>query len=104
MPLYTISIIRGRGIDQNAIRYILSRHEGKDLQFVDGWTGKGVIYRELRKEISRFPGVSPDLAVLADPSSIGGRSKNSVEFRQLATCIAHSRRCTRSMYFFCFSV
>ena len=38
---YTISIIRGRGIDKNALNYILSIHSGKDIQFVDGWTGKG---------------------------------------------------------------
>lgn len=40
LPHYTISIIRGRGIDRNAMDYILSRHRPSSLQFVDGWTGK----------------------------------------------------------------
>lgn len=67
-PHYSISIIRDRGIDRNAMDYILERHSGKSLQFVDGWTGKGVIYRELRKELAYFDGVSDSLAVLADPA------------------------------------
>ena len=71
-PHYSVSIIRDRGIDRNAVRFLLDRYPAEDLQFVDGWTGKGVIYRELRKEISRFPGVSPDLAVLADPAFLTG--------------------------------
>lgn len=67
-PHYSVSIIRDRGIDRNAIRYILKRHNAECLQFVDGWTGKGVIYKELKKEITCFEGVSGNLAVLADPA------------------------------------
>ena len=67
-PHYSISIIRDRGMDRNAMAYILARHDPADIQFVDGWTGKGVIYRELKKEISVFPGVSDNLAVVADPA------------------------------------
>ena len=67
-PHYSLSIIRDRGIDRNAIRYVLEKHSASSLQFVDGWTGKGIIYRELRKEISYFGGVSDNLAVLADPA------------------------------------
>ena len=67
-PHYSVSIIRDRGMDRNAMAYILNRHHPSDIQFVDGWTGKGVIYRELRKEISAFPGVSDDLGVVADPA------------------------------------
>ena len=42
VPHYSISIIRGKGIDENAVLYMLQQH-GVDaaLQFVDGWTGKG---------------------------------------------------------------
>lgn len=69
-PHYTISIIRGKGIDHNAMKYITRSHKAQDLQFVDGWTGKGAILRELEKEISLFPGVDPTLAVLADPANI----------------------------------
>ena len=67
-PHYSVSIIRDRGMDRNAMAYILARHDPADIQFVDGWTGKGVIYRELKKEISVFPGVSDNLAVVADPA------------------------------------
>ena len=37
---YSISIIRGRGIDGNAMKYLLCHHTAKDLLFVDGWIGK----------------------------------------------------------------
>lgn len=67
-PHYSISIIRDRGMDQNAMAYILARHKASDIQFVDGWTGKGVIYRELQKEIAGFPDVSDALGVVADPA------------------------------------
>lgn len=69
-PHYSISIIRDRGIDKNAINFVLSRHKAEDIQFVDGWTGKGVIYKELRKEIRKFDGISDELAVLSDPAHI----------------------------------
>lgn len=69
-PHYSISIIRDRGIDRNAIDYILQRHPPESLQFMDGWTGKGVIYRELRKELTSFDGISDELAVLADPAHL----------------------------------
>jgi hypothetical protein len=67
---YSISIIRGRGIDKNAMKYILSRHLGCDIQFVDGWTGKGAILKELEKNIAEYPSISPTLAVLSDPANI----------------------------------
>ena len=67
-PHYSVSIIRDRGIDRNAIKYILGRHTAKNIQFLDGWTGKGVIYKELKKEIAYFENVSPELAVVADPA------------------------------------
>lgn len=70
VPHYTISIIRGRGIDQNAMAYLLARHRPETLQFVDGWIGKGAITRELKAAVSVYPGVSPALAVLADPAGI----------------------------------
>ena len=45
VPHYTISIIRGRGIDRTAMDHILARHPAESIQFVDGWTGKGAIQR-----------------------------------------------------------
>ncbi|PXV93411.1 RNA binding Pelota-like protein [Lachnotalea glycerini] len=67
---YSISIIRGKGIDKNAMNYLLSKHKPKDLLFVDGWIGKGAILRELEKATAEFKGVSSKLAVLADPANI----------------------------------
>ena len=43
VPHYCISIIRGRGIDENALHYILEHHPTETIQFIDGWTGKGAI-------------------------------------------------------------
>lgn len=70
VPHYSISIIRGRGIDQNAMKFLLDRYKAEDLLFVDGWIGKGAILNELKKDISEFEGVSSDIAVLADPANV----------------------------------
>ena len=69
-PHYSVSIIRDRGIDKNAINYILDRHRAECIQFVDGWTGKGAIFRELKKELAAFEGIRDSLAVLADPAGL----------------------------------
>ena len=69
-PHYSISIIRDRGIDRSAVRTILARHRAEEIQFLDGWTGKGVIYQELKKAIAAFPGLPDDLAVVADPAGL----------------------------------
>ena len=70
LPHYAISIIRGRGIDHNAMRYLLERYEPRQLLFVDGWIGKGAIFKELHEAVAAYPGVSPQIAVLADPANI----------------------------------
>lgn len=69
-PHYAVSIIRGRGIDHNAMRYLLARYRPEQLQFVDGWIGKGAILGELERELAAYPGVSPALAVLSDPANL----------------------------------
>lgn len=51
---YSISIIRDRGIDANALKHILDEEEAASIVFIDGWTGKGVIARELRHAIREF--------------------------------------------------
>lgn len=73
LPHYSISIIRGKGIDENALKYIFQQH-GLDtsLQFVDGWTGKGAIRKVLIDACRDFQNkygiiLNDDLAVLADP-------------------------------------
>lgn len=67
---YSISIIRGKGIDENAMKYLLEHHSPGDLCFVDGWIGKGAILRELQKDLAKYGEVSPELAVVADPANI----------------------------------
>jgi hypothetical protein len=42
---YSISVVRGHGVDDNALSYILDRHDAAAIQFVDGWTGKGSMRR-----------------------------------------------------------
>lgn len=70
VPHYSISIIRGRGIDDNAVKYLLERYPAGDLLFVDGWIGKGAILGELKKSVEPYGGLSPELAVLADPAGV----------------------------------
>ncbi len=73
LPHYTISIIRGKGIDENAIKYILKNHKDMKIQFIDGWTGKGTICNVLEtacKTLLEKYNITLDanLAVLADPA------------------------------------
>lgn len=76
LPHYAVSIVRGRGIDRAALAWLAGRHRPGDVVFVDGWTGKGAIARELTVAIAEVNagmglasggGFDPTLAVLADP-------------------------------------
>lgn len=73
---YSISIIRGRGIDENALKYVASRHGTENSIFVDGWTGKGAIRAELDRSLQTSP-FEPFLAVVADPA---GRANLAATF------------------------
>lgn len=84
---YTISIIRGRGIDRNAMDYILARHRPENIQFVDGWTGKGAIQRELIGAMRDYPGVSPGLAVLSDPAGLAEKRGTRDDFLIASSCL-----------------
>lgn len=73
---YSLSIIRDRGIDRNALRYLLDRYAPDQLVFVDGWTGKGVIARELKQALADFAratGIRLDdrLYTLTDLAGVG---------------------------------
>lgn len=68
IPHYSISIIRDRGIDTNAMKYLLERYPPEDLLFVDGWIGKGAILKELKSACKNYSGVNPELAVVSDPA------------------------------------
>ncbi|CDA24390.1 MAG: hypothetical protein BHW45_03675 [Roseburia sp. CAG:197_41_10] len=70
VPHYSISIIRGRGIDDNAMKFLLGKYRPEQLLFVDGWIGKGAILNELKKDIEAYKGVSSDIAVIADPANV----------------------------------
>ncbi len=70
VPHYAISIIRGRGIDDNAMKFLLGKYAPGQLLFVDGWIGKGAILNELRKDIRAYAQVSPEIAVIADPANV----------------------------------
>ena len=66
---FSVSIVRDRGIDRNALAHVASRHDPADVVFVDGWTGKGAIGTELRRSLADRPfGIEPLLAVVADPA------------------------------------
>lgn len=67
---YGISIIRDRGIDHVAMKYILEKHNPKDILFVDGWIGKGAILNQLKEAMEDYENISHEMAVLADPAGI----------------------------------
>lgn len=51
---YGVSIIRDRGIDPVALESILDLHPHSPIIFIDGWTGKGAIYGELKRSLAIF--------------------------------------------------
>lgn len=81
LPHYGISIIRGKGIDKNAMEYIYNKcsdgYGVNHFQFIDGWVGKGAIskvlvdaVKELVDGDSKWEGLSSELGVVADPANI----------------------------------
>jgi len=72
---YSISIIRDREIDKVALKYIVDNNPDAEVIFVDGWTGKGVINRELKEFVSLFneennTNISSELYVVADIAGV----------------------------------
>ncbi|WP_280199609.1 phosphoribosyltransferase [Nocardia cyriacigeorgica] len=72
IPHYAVSIVRDRGIDALALDYLARHHDPASIVFVDGWTGKGAITRELSEALDAYHAAggarfNDDLAVLADP-------------------------------------
>jgi hypothetical protein len=89
---YSISIIRGKGIDENALKYILMNHPGVDIQFIDGWTGKGAIRKVLIEACKTFEGeygvkLNDDLAVLADPGQCSATYGTRADFLIPSACL-----------------
>ncbi|MFH8615655.1 phosphoribosyltransferase [Streptomyces sp. NPDC017979] len=87
LPHYAVSIVRGRGIDANALRWLREHHDPADVVFVDGWTGKGAITRELAAAIREFEGFVPEIAVLADPGGCVGTYGTREDFLIPSACL-----------------
>jgi hypothetical protein len=87
LPHYALSIVRGRGIDTNALRWLAEHHDPADVVFVDGWTGKGAIARELAAALAAFPAFDPRLAVLADPGGCTGTYGTRDDFLIPSACL-----------------
>ncbi|PQJ71310.1 hypothetical protein BTO01_08470 [Vibrio jasicida] len=73
---YSVSIIRDKGIDFNALDHVIFDlgYNPSSIVFLDGWTAKGIITSELKKSIleyneSRGVKVSSDLYVISDIGS-----------------------------------
>lgn len=80
-PHYSISIVRDRGIDLEALAFIAARHDPADTVFVDGWTGKGAIAGELRATLAERPhGFAPFLVVVADPAGRADLAATSEDY------------------------
>jgi hypothetical protein len=82
---YSVSIIRDRGIDEAALRHVLARHSAASVVFLDGWTGKGVIARELDGAVRRFnaahdTALDPGLFALADLSGTAAHAASSEDY------------------------
>ncbi|MDO9106640.1 MAG: tellurite-like stress resistance cysteine protease StiP [Methylovulum sp.] len=102
---YSVSILRDVGIDRNALRYIVQHHALETLVFVDGWTGKGVIARQLAASLQDFAhsdGVSipAELYVLTDLSGDAAVAASSDDYL-IPSCILNatvSGLVSRSVY------
>lgn len=77
IPHYSVSIIRGKGIDVAALNYIVDKHGLFGIQFIDGWVGKGAINtvlfnacKDLESRDLKFKGIDSELAVLSDPAGV----------------------------------
>ena len=120
MRHYSLSILRDKGLDSAALAYVLAQGAAPEsIVFVDGWTGKGVIARELASSVNAFnaqrgtaidaglyalvdlAGVSLGAASTADyllPSSILNATVSGLVSRSLLSPEAppgpHRRHCT----------
>lgn len=92
VPHYSISIIRGKGFDENAVAYIIDKHNSTNLQFIDGWTGKGAINNVLKQSTADFEEkygyvLDSELAVLADPSQATSMYGTRKDFLIPSACL-----------------
>lgn len=91
-PHYAVSIIRGKGIDENALGYLAANYDSSNIVFVDGWTGKGAITRELsvaieQHNVTHNTTFNPNVAVLADPAHSVRYSGTREDFLIPSACL-----------------
>lgn len=82
---YGVSLIKGWGVDPAALDYIRRLHPYGTIRFIDGWTGKGGISRELHRSVaeynqSRSLNISSQLNVIADLAGTAGTAVNSDDY------------------------
>lgn len=82
---YSISIFRGIGLDLQALRYLLQKHAANSIVWLDGWTGKGGIARQLASSLQSFAVsdgivIAPDLYVLTDLSGSAHFSASTEDY------------------------
>ncbi|MEU1210277.1 phosphoribosyltransferase [Nocardia sp. NPDC005825] len=91
-PHYAVSIVRDRGIDSAALDHLARNHDPARVVFVDGWTGKGAITRELDAALAAYHAAGgarfdPDLAVLADPGGCARTFGTRDDFLIASACL-----------------
>lgn len=82
---YSVSIIRDHGIDALALATIAKQHDDQSLAFIDGWTGKGMIAKELKNSVSVFNQqhkrqIASDLWVLSDPAGVADTAATRLDY------------------------
>ncbi|MEU1425563.1 phosphoribosyltransferase [Nocardia sp. NPDC005746] len=92
VPHYAVSIVRDRGIDAAALDHLARNHDPARVVFVDGWTGKGAITRELDAALAAYHAAGgarfdPDLAVLADPGGCARTFGTRDDFLIASACL-----------------
>lgn len=94
VPHYSISIIRGKGIDYKAMDIISANHPVKDILFLDGWVGKGAINHvleesceELKNRDPKYNDIDPTLAVLSDPAGVTDLYGTKQDFLIPSACL-----------------
>jgi hypothetical protein len=83
---YSVSIVRDRGLDTVALHYILAQGAAPEsIVFLDGWTGKGVIARELKTTIDTFnrkhnTAINSGLYTLVDLAGASAGAASSLDY------------------------
>lgn len=97
---FGISIIRERGLDMVALAWVLQQFPDSPIVFVDGWTGKGAIYHELKNSLDTLCQNNPQslhnfshsgehipLVTLADPAGVAWLSASDDDWLMPASLL-----------------